>query len=62
VIVEPLRCGPFELTEVIGRGGFAEVWGGQHISRGVPVAVKIITAERVRASDRCSSVAFGSPG
>lgn len=46
---DALRCGPFALTEVIGRGGFAEVWGGRHLTRDVPVAVKIITSERLRA-------------
>ncbi len=46
---DPLRCGAFELDEVIGRGGFAEVWSGRHLGRGVPVAVKIITSARVRS-------------
>jgi eukaryotic-like serine/threonine-protein kinase len=44
----PIRLGPFELHAVIGRGGMADVWRGVHVGQGVPVAVKVITAQRAR--------------
>jgi serine/threonine protein kinase/tetratricopeptide (TPR) repeat protein len=40
--------GPFLLDHCIGRGGMAEVWSGVHAAQGVPVAVKVMTAERAR--------------
>ncbi len=40
--------GPFRLLAPLGQGGFAEVWRGEHIRQGVPVALKI---ERAPALD-----------
>jgi len=34
--------GPFVLSEPLGHGGMAVVWAGQHLTSGVPVAVKIM--------------------
>jgi eukaryotic-like serine/threonine-protein kinase len=38
------RLGPFELNEVIGRGGMGEIWRARHLDGGVDVAVKIMRA------------------
>ena len=43
-----LRLGLFDLYQVIGRGGMAEVWSGAHAEQGLPVAVKLITAMQAR--------------
>jgi tetratricopeptide (TPR) repeat protein len=43
-----IPLGPFHLTRCIGRGGMAEVWSGVHAAQGVPVAVKVMTGERMR--------------
>ncbi|HEY2738843.1 MAG TPA: serine/threonine-protein kinase, partial [Thermoanaerobaculia bacterium] len=43
-----IPLGPFGLIRRIGRGGMAEVWSGVHITQGVPVAVKVMTGERLR--------------
>ena len=43
-----IPVGPFHLTEPIGRGGMAEVWGAVHAREGAPAAVKILTAEAIR--------------
>lgn len=43
-----IPLGPFLLDRCIGRGGMAEVWSGVHAAQGVPVAVKVMTAERAR--------------
>ena len=43
-----IPLGPFLLDQCIGRGGMAEVWSGVHAAQGVPVAVKVMTAERAR--------------
>jgi len=45
---DAIPLGPFGLTRRIGRGGMAEVWSGVHVSQGVPVAVKVMTGERLR--------------
>jgi serine/threonine protein kinase/tetratricopeptide (TPR) repeat protein len=44
----PIPLGPFRLDRLIGRGGMAEVWTGVHAAQRVPVAVKVMTAERAR--------------
>ncbi len=46
-----IRLGPFELFTPIARGGMGEVWRGRHIRQGVPVAVKVMTAEATRRED-----------
>jgi len=43
--------GSFELFAPIARGGMGEVWRGRHIRQGVPVAVKVMTAEATRRED-----------
>jgi len=37
--------GPFDLTEPLARGGMGEVWLGAHRTSGVPVAVKVLSAD-----------------
>ncbi|MCA9542408.1 MAG: hypothetical protein KC620_26105, partial [Myxococcales bacterium] len=41
--------GPFDLFAPAGRGAMAEVWHATHRARGVPVAVKVVTAPAGRA-------------
>lgn len=43
-----IHVGPFDLHEQIGKGGMGEVWQGIHREQGVPVAVKVITADAAR--------------
>ena len=43
-----VSLGPFLLDAPAARGGMAQVWRGVHRERAVPVAVKVLTAERVR--------------
>jgi len=43
-----MRLGPFELHDMLGRGGMAEVWRATHATEGVEVAVKVMTAARAR--------------
>ena len=38
----PIRLGPFELAEPLGRGGMGEVFAGTHVASGLPVAVKVL--------------------
>ena len=42
--------GPFELIDRLGEGGQGEVWRARHCRTGVPVAVKVLTAEGARRS------------
>lgn len=39
---DPIRLGAFDLLEVIGTGGMAEVWRGRHRRQGIPAAVKFV--------------------
>jgi eukaryotic-like serine/threonine-protein kinase len=43
-----IPVGPFRLTEPIGQGGMAQVWGAEHAREGAPAAVKILTGEALR--------------
>ncbi len=43
-----IPVGPFRLTEPIGQGGMAQVWGAVHVREGAPAAVKILTGEALR--------------
>ena len=44
-----IPLGPFDLVQPAGRGAMAEVWRAIHRARGVPVAVKVVTAPAGRA-------------
>jgi serine/threonine-protein kinase len=43
-----IRLPPFELKNICGRGGMAEVWRAVHIEQGIPVAVKVMTDDHAR--------------
>ena len=43
-----ITLGPFDLHRLVGRGGMAEVWAGEHRAQRVPVAVKVITAAQAK--------------
>ena len=45
---EALKFGPFRLLHPVGKGGMAVVWRAIHDGRHVPVAIKVLTAERAR--------------
>jgi serine/threonine protein kinase/tetratricopeptide (TPR) repeat protein len=47
----PTALGPFELRQIIGKGGMGEVWGGVHVSEGEPVAVKVLTRAGARREE-----------
>lgn len=42
-----ISLGPFRLLQPVGRGAMALVWRGVHQAQGVPVAVKVMTADVV---------------
>ncbi len=42
------NIGPFTVYERIGRGGMGEVFRGVHRAQGVPVALKVVTAQRAQ--------------
>ncbi len=47
-IARPIgRVGGFELGALLGSGGMADVYAGQHIATGTPVAVKVIRPDRL---------------
>ncbi len=39
------RLGNYQLVSLLGRGGFAEVYLGEHIHLGTQAAVKVLTTE-----------------
>ena len=43
---EPLRLGPFELGDVLGRGGMGVVYDAVHAKTGTPVAIKVMIGDR----------------
>ncbi|MCP4871915.1 MAG: protein kinase [Proteobacteria bacterium] len=45
---DAIPLGPFVLEAPIGGGGMGEVWRGRHAAQGVPVAIKVITADVAR--------------
>ena len=47
--VEYRQLGVFELTELAGRGGMGEVWRAAHRETGMPVGIKVLTAERANS-------------
>ncbi len=48
---QPIRLGPFEVDEIIGRGGMGEIWRGVHLPQQVPVAVKVLTEHSARREE-----------
>ncbi len=48
--MEPPRIvlGPFQVGQVIGRGGMGTVFRAEHARQGAAVAVKVVSAARVR--------------
>lgn len=42
-----LRVGPFALGELLAVGGMGEVHGGTHVPSGLPVAMKLVKADRI---------------
>jgi serine/threonine protein kinase/tetratricopeptide (TPR) repeat protein len=46
-----IQLGPFELDQIIGRGGMGEIWKGVHSAQRVPVAVKVLTEKGARRDD-----------
>ncbi len=46
--VKPIALGAFDLSRPFARGGSGQVWEGVHRGRNLPVAVKVVTAERAR--------------
>jgi tetratricopeptide (TPR) repeat protein len=40
-----LRLGPYALLDLAGKGGMGEVWRGQHLRSGAPVAIKVLRPE-----------------
>ncbi|MEQ1566437.1 MAG: AAA family ATPase [Myxococcota bacterium] len=47
-----MTLGPFELEQVVGRGGSATVWRGVARPSGLPVAVKVLTGHDVPSAFR----------
>jgi serine/threonine protein kinase len=43
-----IRLGPFELKNICGQGGMAEVWRAVHVEQRIPVAVKVMTSDMAR--------------
>jgi serine/threonine protein kinase/tetratricopeptide (TPR) repeat protein len=41
-----IRLGQFELLAPIGRGGMGEIWQAVHTQQQIPVAIKLLTAEK----------------
>lgn len=50
-MTQRFHIGPFELHDIIGRGGMGEVWSGVHVAEGEPVAVKVLTQEGARRQE-----------
>ncbi len=46
----PLPLGPFDLTDVAGRGASGEVWRGRHRDHGVEVAIKLLPPAPIGAT------------
>jgi serine/threonine protein kinase/tetratricopeptide (TPR) repeat protein len=46
--MNPIRLGQFDLVSPIAKGGMGEVWEAVHIHQDIPVAIKVLTAQRAR--------------
>ena len=46
---EPLILGPFRLDSPFAAGGMGEIWRGEHLGQGVPVAVKVMVADELQS-------------
>src|SRR5687768_6325962 len=44
----PQTIGPFDICDLLGRGGMGEVWRAVHRGSGVAVAIKGMTGDRAR--------------
>src|SRR4051794_5491547 len=52
----PFLAGRYRLIELVGRGGMAEVWRGEDVRLGRPVAVKLIVSVRGDRADAADEV------
>lgn len=43
------RLGAFVIERPLASGGMSRVWAGRHAEQGLPVAIKVLTAERARS-------------
>ena len=43
---EPVLCGKFRVTELLGRGGMGLVYGGRRETDGLPVAIKVLSLQQ----------------
>ena len=50
-----LFLGPFILEQAIGKGAMGEVWKARHRDRGIPVAIKVMTAKAARVDTSLKS-------
>ncbi|MEZ4319328.1 MAG: protein kinase [Myxococcota bacterium] len=50
-----LNLGPFMLERPIGKGAMGEVWKAIHRDRGIPVAIKVMTAREARVDTKVKS-------
>jgi len=49
--LEGKQFGAYRLTKLLGKGGFAEVYLGEHVLLGTPAAIKVLHAELSSGED-----------